>query len=270
MEKKMRKFLRINPEKTVDFMCAFLKKEFRKTGIKNAVLGVSGGIDSAVAACLCERALGKEHTFGIILPYKSTSGESLDCASELGKNLDIKCLQFDITPQIEAYYSDFSHASTLRKGNKMARERMSILYDLAAYFKALVVGTSNKSEIYLGYGTLHGDVACDINPVNDLYKTQIYQVAEYLGVPAEIIKRKPSAELWKGQTDEQELGFTYAAADEILYYYIDKKIKPEDIIKSKGIDEKTVRKVIDKVKKSEFKRTPPITLKIPDEIKYAF
>jgi len=145
---------------------------------------------------------------------------------------------------------------------------MSILYDLSSHFKSLVVGTSNKSEIYLGYGTLHGDTAYDINPVADLYKTQIYQLSEYLKIPEEIRIKKPSAELWEGQTDEEELGFSYEVADKVLFYYFEKNMKQQDIMKEIKIDESTFLKIIERVEKYEFKRKPPLIAKIPDEIKY--
>lgn len=259
---------KINSTRVCEFLVSFLKEEVSRSGFRSVVFGLSGGVDSAVVATLCKMAFGRNNTYGIILPYKDTPKESVDHAYLVGRTLGIRYLRFNITPQIDYYYRNFPQADRVRRGNKMARERMSILYDLAVHFGGLVVGTSNKSEIYLGYGTLHGDLAYDINPVADLYKTEIYQLAEYLKIPEEIRKKKPSAELWEGQTDEEELGFSYEFADKVLYYFIDRNMKIEEISKTTGIDETIVRKVIDRVKKTEFKRKPPITAKIPEEIKY--
>ena len=261
--------LRINTERVVDFVVSFIRDEFKKADFQTAIIGLSGGVDSAVVASLCKLALGRTNTYGIILPYKDTPKESLDHAYLAGRSLGIRYLRFNITPQIDYYFRNFPQADNIRRGNKMARERMSILYDLSYHFQGLVVGTSNKSEIYLGYGTIHGDLAWAINPIGDLYKTQIYQIAEYLKIPEEIIKKKPSAELWPGQTDEEELGITYQEIDQVLYYYIDKQMNPEDIVKTKGISEEIVKKVINLVKKNEFKRRPAAIARIPDEIKYS-
>jgi len=260
--------LKINCEKVCAYLVSFLKEEVSKIGFNSVIFGLSGGLDSSLVAFLCKMAFGRNNTYGIILPYKDTPKESVDHAYLIGRTLGIRHLRFNITPQIDYYYKNFPQATKLRKGNKMARERMSILYDLSSHFKSLVVGTSNKSEIYLGYGTLHGDTAYDINPVADLYKTQIYQLSEYLKIPEEIRIKKPSAELWEGQTDEEELGFSYEVADKVLFYYFEKNMKQQDIMKEIKIDERTFLKIIERVKKYEFKRKPPLMAKIPDEIKY--
>ncbi|HDN97711.1 MAG: NAD(+) synthetase [Candidatus Omnitrophota bacterium] len=261
--------LKINVERVVDFMVSFIRDEFKKANFRTAIIGLSGGLDSTVVASLCKIALGRTNTYGIILPYKDTPKEALDHAYLAGRTLGIRYLRFNITPQIDFYFRNFPQADNIRRGNKIARERMSILYDLSYHFQGLVVGTSNKSEIYLGYGTIYGDLAWAINPIGDLYKTQIYQVAEYLKIPEEIIKKKPSAELWPGQTDEGELGLSYDEIDRVLFYYIDRQMNPEDIVKTKGISEDVVKKVVNFVKKSEFKRRLGAIAKIPDEVKYS-
>ncbi len=266
----MKEILKINPQKVRDFLVEFLRDEFKKANKEVAIFGMSGGIDSTVLGYLCKIAFGKNNTYGIILPYKNTPKISVDHAYLVGRTLGIRYLRFNITSQIDYYFKNFPQADNIRIGNKIARERMSILYDLSAHFGGLVVGSSNKSEIYLGYGTLFGDLAWLINPLGDLYKTEIYQLAQFLGVPEEILKKKPSAELWEGQTDEDELGFTYHDADIILYCYVEKNMKLEEIVNQyKNLNLETVNKVIERVKKYEFKRKSPKIAKIPDEIKYS-
>lgn len=259
---------RINADKVTGYLINFLRDEFKKNNFRTAVLGLSGGLDSTAAAYLCKMALGGAHTYGIILPYRETSKESLDHAYLVCRLLDIRHLTFNITAPVDDYFKNFPQADPVRKGNKMARERMSILYDLSSHFQGLVVGTSNKSERYLGYGTIYGDLAYALNPIGDLYKTQIYQLAEYLKIPEEIRNKVPSADLWPGQTDEGELGVSYAEADLVLYYYVDKHLDPDVIVKTKGLAQDVVMRVVDLVRKSEFKRRPPLVASIPDEIKY--
>ncbi|MDP3013634.1 MAG: NAD(+) synthase, partial [Candidatus Subteraquimicrobiales bacterium] len=176
---------------------------------------------------------------------------------------EIKHKVIDITPMIDAYFSDFPEADRKRRGNKMARERMSILYDHSALEKALVVGSSNKSEMLLGYGTIYGDLACAINPLGNLYKTQVRQLALGVGVPERIVSKIPSAGLWPGQTDEGELGFTYEVADKILYLLVDKGIDKKEVMKE-GFEESLVEAIIAKIKASAFKRRLPIIAELND------
>ncbi|HPP12902.1 MAG TPA: NAD+ synthase, partial [bacterium] len=219
-------------------------------------------------AALCAEALGRANTYGIILPCHTAAGAGLAHARLIVKTLGICHLELDITAQVETYFKNFPQADSVRRGNKIARERMSVLYDLSSHFGALVVGTSNKSERYLGYGTIYGDMACAINPVGDLYKTEMYQLAEYLKIPAEIVRKAPSAELWPGQTDEDELGFSYAEIDQVLHAYVDRKLSPEEIVRNLGLKETLVKRVAELVRKSEFKRRLPLVANIPQEIKY--
>ncbi|MCM8772807.1 MAG: NAD+ synthase [Candidatus Omnitrophica bacterium] len=264
------KELKINPERVRDFLVEFLRDEFKKANFQNAIFGMSGGLDSTVVGYLCKIAFGRTNTYGIILPYKNTPKTSVDHAYMVGRTLGIRYLRFNVTPQIDYYFQNFPQADKIRVGNKIARERMSILYDLSVHFNALVVGSTNKSEFYLGYGTLFGDLAWLINPLGDLFKTEVYQLAEFLGVPKEILEKKPSAELWEDQTDEGELGFTYKECDIVLHYYVEKNMSPEEIVNQvKEIDRDKIYKIIEQVKKTEFKRRPPRIARIPEEIKYS-
>lgn len=236
----------------------FIKEELSKFNYKKGILGLSGGLDSAVCAFLAVKALGAKNVVGLILPYKNTFGEDVKDAQRVARLLRIKWKIIDISPMIDSYFGKFPTRDKILKGNKMARERMTILYDFSAREKALILGTSNKTELLLGYGTIHGDMACAINPLGDLYKTQIRQLGHYLGVPENIQKKVPSAGLWTGQTDEGELGLTYTEADKILFALVDQRQAKEEIINS-GFKREKVEKIISLIKKSEFKRKmPPI------------
>ena len=239
----------------------FLREEANKVGFSKVVLGLSGGIDSALVAYLAAKAFGPENVLGILMPYKSSSKESVEHAKLVVEDLGIKSELIEITPMVEPYFQMNPDMDGLRKGNRMARERMCILFDYSAKEKALVLGTSNKTEILLGYSTQFGDAASAINAIGDLYKTQIWELSKHLGVPQPLIDKKPSADLWEGQTDESELGFSYKLADEILFSLIDEREKKEDIIKM-GYSEEIVNKVIWKIKLSQYKRKLPLIAKI--------
>lgn len=261
----MREPLEINTEFTLQVLTRFIHDEITKVGLQNAILGLSGGVDSATVTYLCAKALGPEHVWGVMMPYRTSSPDSLEDARKVAQATGIQSREIDITPMVDAYF-DFtqlseSEASVIRKGNKMARERMSILYDLSAELKALVVGTSNKTEILLGYGTIYGDMASALNPLGDLYKTQVQRVAKALGVPENILAKQPSADLWQGQTDEGELGITYAEVDRLLYYLIDGRASKMELV-ALGFEEKRVCEVIERVRKYQFKRKPPLIAKV--------
>ncbi len=258
-----------NAARVASYLVAFLADEFKKANYRCALVGVSGGLDSAVVVNLCARALGPANTFGIILPYRETARVTLDHAYLVARSSGIRYMKIDISRQVDEYFRNFPQADRVRIGNKIARERMAVLYDLSRHFHALVVGTSNKSERYLGYGTLYGDLACALNPVGDIYKTEMYPLAEYLKVPSEVIKKAPSAELWPGQTDEGELGLSYTEIDAVLQAYVDRKIPPEEIVRTTGLKEEVVRRIVEIVKKTEFKRRLPLVALIPSEIKYS-
>ena len=252
---------RINAEKVVDYIVSFLKDELQKLNVRAAVFELSGEVDSSIVANLCKMAVGRDNTYGIILPYKDTPKDALDNAFQTGRTLGIRYLRFNITSQIDYYFRNFPQADRERKENKMARERMSILYDLASHFSGVVIGTINKSKFYLGYGTSHGNFAFDLNPIGDLYKTQIYQIAEYLKIPQEIIEREKKFEKENGKEITEEI-------DLILHYHIDKGLDEDEIIKTKGMDAEKVKEIVQKVKSTEFMRKLPPVGKIPDEVKY--
>lgn len=256
--------LTIDVEKTRKKLVEFIREETQKTGFERVIFGLSGGVDSSLVAYLCQEAIRKENAIALIMPYKTSDSKDLADAELVVKNAGIKHKVIDITPMIDAYFSDFPEADRKRRGNKMARERMSILYDHSALEKALVVGSSNKSEMLFGYGTIYGDLACAINPLGNLYKTQVRQLALGVGVPERIVSKIPSAGLWPGQTDEGELGFTYEVADKILYLLVDKGIDKKEVMKE-GFEESLVEAIIAKIKASAFKRRLPIIAELNDE-----
>lgn len=247
--------LRIDPAAKTEDLSAAIQKVFKEKGFSKAVLGVSGGIDSAVVAFLLARAIGANNVVGVMLPY---GGQSTVHSEEVITASGIRSEFFDISPMIDAYFSRESGHDKLRKGNKMARERMSVLYDRSQVHRALVVGTGNRTEIELGYFTLHGDGASAVAPLASLYKGQVFQLAEYLGVPRSVIDKKPSADLWEGQTDEEEIGATYAEIDVILYH-LDVGRSPEDIVKL-GMERTAVELVVRRIIANRYKLEGPVFL----------
>ena len=239
----------------------FLRENFKKAGFSKAVLGLSGGIDSALVAYLLRDALGKENVLAIMMPYKSSNPDSLNHAKLVVEDLKINAKTIEITDMIDAYFKNEKEASSLRMGNKMARERMSILFDYSSKENALVVGTSNKTEIYLGYSTQFGDSACALNPIGDLYKTNIWDLSRYLKIPNELIEKKPSADLWEGQTDEQEMGLTYKEADQVLYRMLEENKTVEEIL-AEGFSKDLVDNILKRMNRSEYKRRMPLIAKI--------
>ena len=239
----------------------FLRENFKKAGFSKAVLGLSGGIDSALVAYLLRDALGKENILAIMMPYKSSNPDSLNHAKLVVEDLGINSKTIEITDMIDAYFKNEKEALSLRMGNKMARERMSILFDYSSKENALVVGTSNKTEIYLGYSTQFGDSACALNPIGDLYKTNIWDLSRYLKIPNELIEKKPSADLWEGQTDEQEMGLTYKEADQVMYRLLEENKTVEEVL-AEGFNKDLVDNIVRRMNRSEYKRRMPLIAKI--------
>ncbi len=250
--------LTINTELARSVLTGFIRSEIHRAGFRRAVLGLSGGIDSALACVLAAEALGPENVLALRLPYRTSSSDSLEDAQRVIDLTGVQTKTIEISDMVDPLIAKFPEMDAVRKGNIMARMRMVVWYDQSAAFNGLVVGTGNKTEILLGYTTLYGDSACALNPLGDLYKTQVRQLSTALNVPRQIIEKPPSADLWSGQTDEGELGFTYEEVDRLLYLLVDERYRPEDCVEA-GFDEKFVKSVIQKVKRNHFKRVmPPI------------
>lgn len=253
--------LTINTDLARDILTGFIKSEITRVGMSRAVVGLSGGIDSALSCALAVEALGRENVLAVRMPYKASSKDSLEHAQLLIDQLGIPSKTIEITDMVEPLFDLDPEMSNLRKGNVMARERMIVIYDQSEVFKGLVVGTSNKTEILLGYSTLFGDSANALNPIGDLYKTQVRQLSRAMNIPAPIIDKAPSADLWEDQTDEKELGFTYEDVDRLLYLLIDQRYSPLEAVDA-GFEEKFVRAVTTRIQRNQFKRMQPPVAKI--------
>ncbi len=253
--------LGLDPDFTTRILCGFIKSEVRRAGRSSVVVGLSGGLDSSVAACLAVRALGPQSVLGLVMPYRSSHPTSAAHAELVLGALGIIGERVEITPLIDAFSAISRPGSRVRLGNAMARVRMILLYDRSAENDALVLGTSNKTEMLLGYGTLHGDLASAINPLGDLYKTQVRALAEYLRVPPVIRRKRPSADLWPRQSDEGELGFTYDTVDRLLALLVDARVTRRSAIAA-GFSPALVNNVMERVVRSQFKRRPPVVAKV--------
>jgi NAD+ synthase len=253
--------LAIQPALTQRLLVEFIRNETRKFGFNRVVLGLSGGIDSALAATLAAEALGPENVLGLILPYKTSSPESEGHARLLIEQLGLAHDKIDITPMAEPLFGHYGEMSNLRRGNVLARLRMVAVFDRSSEEKALVLGTSNKTEYLLGYTTWYGDSAASIQPLGDLYKTQVRALSRFVGVPAPILEKKPSADLWPGQTDEAEMGLQYDLVDQALYLLVDERLDPERVI-SMGFDKALVERVVKTVRNMQFKRMTAIIAKV--------
>jgi NAD+ synthase len=253
--------LRLQCDIVQQILTGFIDNEVRKAGFERVVVGLSGGVDSSLAAFLAAEALGPHNVWGILMPHRTSNPESVEHAMLVVRTLGIQSLSVDISPMVDAYFATFPDADHVRRGNKMARERMTILFDHSARLGGLVLGTSNKTELLLGYGTLYGDMASAVNPLGDLYKTQVRQLARHVKVPTVIVEKQPSADLWAGQTDEAELGFTYEEVDRVLYLLVDHRYEVVDLV-AEGFEERFVRAVYHKVQGSQYKRRLPVIAKV--------
>ena len=261
---------KINAGLVEKVLVRFIRDELGKCGCKKAILGLSGGLDSAVCAALAARALGPKNVLGLIMPYGKGFPDDIRDAVGLARRLGIRHKTIDITPQVDLYFAAHPTSSRVQRGNKMARERMSILYDYSVREGAFILGTSNKSEMLIGYGTVHGDMACAINPMGDLYKTQVRGLAAHLRIPAAIRKKVPTAGLWPGQTDEGEIGFSYEELDDILYDLVEGRKSRREIVDA-GHRPAVVDRVLRMIRNSEFKRKmPPIAKLSPRSVGHDF
>jgi NAD+ synthase len=253
--------LSINTELAREILTGFLRSEVTRIGMSRVVVGLSGGLDSALSCVLAVEAFGAENVLAVRMPYKASSKDSLDHARLLIDQFGVQSKTIEITEMVEPLFKLDPEISKIRMGNIMARERMIILFDQSEVFKGLVIGTSNKTEILLGYSTIYGDAACAMNPIGDLYKTQVRQLSRALNIPAPIIDKPPSADLWAGQTDEGELGFTYEEVDKLLYLLVDQRYSPQEAMEV-GFDEEFVIAVMKRIRRNQFKRMQPPIAKI--------
>ncbi|WP_457613822.1 NAD+ synthase [Methanocaldococcus sp.] len=246
----------------VDRIVKFIRDKVEEAKANGVVIGLSGGIDSSLTAYLCVKALGKERVLGIIMPEKYSNRRDVEHAKMVAESLGIRYIISDITDILKAFgaggYVPTREFDKIADGNLKARIRMCILYYFANKYNLLVAGTANKSETYVGYGTKHGDIACDIKPIGNLFKTEVREMARYLGVPKEIIEKPPSAGLWEGQTDEDELGVKYEILDRILKCY-EEGMNANEVVEKLGVEKEVVDKIFNLIKKNEHKRTLPPT-----------
>lgn len=248
----------IDPDLTRRVLTQFIAEEIGKFGVRRGVVGVSGGIDSALVVALAAEALGPENVLAVLMPYRTSNPDSLAHGLLCVEQLGVQSLTIPVTPQVDPYFAQFPEMSNRRRGNIMARERMKVLYDQSEGYGGLVIGTSNKTEMLLGYSTVYGDSAAAIHPIADLYKTQIRQLSAAIGIPPVIIGKPPSADLWPGQTDEDELQLTYEAVDEVLYELVDRRMRPTALIE-RGLPAPVIERVVRLVRSAQYKRRmPPI------------
>jgi len=242
-------------------LVSFVEAECADAGFSKGVLGLSGGIDSAVVCVLAARALGPENVTAVMMPSSLSSPDSLADAERVVAATGVRSRVVDVSAMADAYLKGVPDAAHVRRGNVYARCRMIVLYDVSAEVGALVLGTSNKTELLLGYGTLHGDLASAINPIGDLYKTQLRELAAHVGVPEEIRRKPPTADLWPGQRDETELGATYEELDRLLVQLVDLRVPPDRLVE-RGWDDAFVRSIAQRVRRHQYKRRTPVIAKV--------
>lgn len=255
----------IEPAQAVEVIIGFIRSQMSQTGFERLVVGLSGGVDSATVAYLAARAIGADNLLAVRMPYRTSSEASETDAMRVVDALGCRTERVEITPMVDPMLELISDGDegtlNVRRGNVMARQRMIVLYDRSAAFEALVIGTSNKTESLLGYGTLHGDMAAAISPIGDLYKTQLRAVARELGVPEEVVAKPPSADLWPGQTDEGELGRSYDSLDRVLFALVDRRWTVDRCVAA-GLSREMVEWVAQRVSRMEFKRQLPPVAKL--------
>ena len=257
------RWLTLDHELAAQMLIGFVRNQIGKVGFGRAVIALSGGIDSALSAVVAARALGPQNVTAVMMPYRQSNPNSLAHAQLLAERLGINSRVIEITSLVEPYFAQNREMDNLRRGNVMARTRMTLVYDMSARHDALVIGTSNKTELLLGYGTLHGDMASAVNPLGDIYKTQVFALAEALDVPPPILCKPPSADLWEGQTDEEELGLTYRDVDRLLVLLVDRRFNPDEAAAA-GVDGDYIGQILGKVRVNQFKRRPPVIAKLSD------
>jgi NAD+ synthase len=248
---------KFDPERAKSTITRFITGKLLQSGLSGYVIGLSGGIDSALSCTLAVQAVGADKVLAVIMPYRTSSEDSAGDALLLIEWLGIDHRKVDISRMIDAYYDRIDENNRLRAGNKMARERMSILFDIAHETGRMVLGTGNRSEICLGYTTLYGDSACSINPNGDLYKTEVRALARHLGIPQQIIDKPPSADLWAGQTDEDEIGVTYEQIDKLLMRMVDDGERSMSTLEAEGFATTDISRVVSLINRNEFKRRMP-------------
>jgi NAD+ synthase len=245
--------LALDPDLALKALCGFIADAVSGAASQGVVVGLSGGVDSALSAALAVRALGKDRVHPFAMPYRTSNPDSLADGETIARQLGLGLRRLDITPMIDAYFAVEAAADSVRRGNKMARERMSILFDQAKRLGCLVLGTSNKTELLLGYSTVFGDNASSLNPLGDLYKQQVWQLARHLGLPESVVAKKPSADLWPGQTDEGDFGFDYRTADEVLYLMFDLGLTADEVVE-RGYPAGAVQSIVRLERLNRFKR----------------
>ncbi len=261
---RVREKLWLNPEIATRVLTAFVADAVATTGTAGVVVGLSGGIDSALAAALAVRALGPDRVYAFLLPHRVSSPDSVSDAEAVAADLGLETRTIDITQMVDVYFERFEpDAGKIRLGNKMARERMAILFDQAKKLDCLVLGTSNKTEILLGYSTIFGDNASSINPLGDLYKRQVWQLSEHLHLPERVLEKKPSADLWQGQTDEAELGFDYPVADEILFLLFNFGLAADEVVEL-GYPAEIVERIVELEERNRYKRRLMLIARLSD------
>ena len=246
-----------DPKKAITFIKDFLSQQLAASGLDGCVVGLSGGIDSALSASLAVAAVGPQRVLAVLMPYRTSSADSQVDALNLVRHLGIEHRVIDISPMIDAYYDRITEPLRIRAGNKMARERMAVLFDIAHETRRLVLGTGNRTEFCLGYTTLYGDSACSVNPIGELYKTEVRILAGAMRVPESIISKPPTADLWADQTDEGEIGVTYDEIDAILRRIVEEGERSTAVLAREGLKREQIERVVHWINKNSFKRIPP-------------